>query len=66
MQTRLYKGKRYEMVWQGETRTGHHRTLLRFKDSDKTFWVDSDKVSHSQSGLIGWNELKAIASKQRR
>lgn len=51
--TATYKGREYRVLWAGTTKTGAQRTHLQFTDGSRDFWVDSAKVSASNSGRIG-------------
>jgi len=39
----LYKGKRYRLLWRGETKYGE-RAHLQFLDQSKDFWVSASEI----------------------
>lgn len=49
MEIAVYKGRKYKLVWRGQTKYGE-RTKLAFFDGSKEFWVSSDLVTVGSSG----------------
>lgn len=46
MQTAEYKGRKYRLAWQGQTKYGQ-RAKLQFIDGSKEFWVDATAITLS-------------------
>jgi hypothetical protein len=51
MRTCHYKGRAYQLLWEGNTRYGH-RAHLRFLDGSKEFWVDAGNISHVAGSTV--------------
>lgn len=47
-QVATYKGRKYKLAWQGQTKHGE-RAKLQFWDGSKEFWVDAALIQVSES-----------------
>ncbi len=43
-----YKGRKYRLVWQGQTKFGR-RAKIQFFDGSKEFWVNADSIRVTES-----------------
>jgi hypothetical protein len=50
--TAQYKGRKYRLLWMGQTKFGQ-RAHLQFFDGTKDFWVDASLVSVRNGGSNG-------------